>query len=170
MENNNSQTVTLKLQKSYLAAVAIALIVVSCVVAGYFIVYAAQPSGYHEMYLLDAQNQAANYPQIIDLSQNSTFNQTVYVINHMNTKQSYSLQLDIYEETAYVPGDHSVQLKAFLFDLGPGESWSTQAPIHIYRPGTYSVTFKLVTLDEQKNPTDTNNYCILHIDAVAGSA
>ncbi len=60
MEKNN-KTVTIKLEKGHLVAVAIALIVVSCVTAGYFILNPYRPSGYSEMYLLDNQNQAVNY-------------------------------------------------------------------------------------------------------------
>lgn len=162
---NNSQTVTLKLEKGYLVAVAIALIVVSTVTVGYFIVYPPKPSGYHEMYLLDAQNQAVNYPQVLVANQNSTFNQQIFVINKTPDAVDYQLQLKIVQDTISFPVNTEPE-RTFEFNLKSGQEWSSQTPITIIEPGAYSVVFELYS----KNGNSyvfTNNYCVLHIDVVS---
>ena len=44
--------------KGYAVAIVLALIIVSSVVAGYYLVLKPQPEGYNTMYLLDAQKKA----------------------------------------------------------------------------------------------------------------
>ncbi len=166
---NNSQTVTLKFEKSYLAAVAIVLIIVSCAVAVYFIL-PQEPSGYSEMYLLDAQSQAANYPQVLVANQNSTFNQQVFVANHLvdtkipDKEWEHQLQVKIVEDTINFPVDAPAD-QTYDFNLKNGESWSSQVPISINSPGSYSVVFELYA-----DNVFTNNYCVLHIDVVSSLA
>ncbi|XHH08374.1 MAG: DUF1616 domain-containing protein [Candidatus Bathyarchaeia archaeon] len=172
MENSNSQTVTLKLKKSYIAAIGIALVVVSCVVAVYFVVYAPQPSGYSEMYLFDAQNQAVNYPQVLVVNQNSTFNQQILVVNHIPnpTDQKpleYQVQVKIVEDTISFPVDAPAD-KTYNFSLKYEESWSSQVPISINTLGSYSVVFELYSKNGE-NYLFTNNFCVLHLEVIAGS-
>ncbi len=170
MENNNSQTVTLKLEKGYIAAVAIALIVVCSVVAVYFVVYAPQPSGYSEMYLLDSQNSANDYSQVLVANQNSTYNQQIFVANHLYDPKdpqktaNYQVQVKIVQDTISFPVDTAAE-KTYEFSLKNGETWSEQAPISINTLGSYSVVFELYA-----DNVFTNNYCVLHIDVVSSSA
>jgi uncharacterized membrane protein len=167
---NNSQTVTLKLEKGYIAAIAIVLVVVSCVTAGYFILYPAKSSGYNEMYLLDGQNQAVDYPQVLVVNQNSSFNQQVTVVNHMPDEENYyQLQVKIVEDTVGFPVN-APAVKTVEFPLKWEESWSSQVPISINEPGSYSVVFELYM--ENKYGTSyvfTNNFCVLHIDVVSAA-
>jgi uncharacterized membrane protein len=165
MQNNNSQTVTLKLEKGYIAAIAIALIVVSCVTAGYFILYPAKPSGYNEMYLLDGQNQAVNYPQVLVANQNSSFNQEVLVTNHMTDEEHYQLQIKIVQDTTSFPVNAEAN-KTYEFPLDLDQSWSNQVPISINEPGAYSVVFELYS-ENGESYVFTNNFCVLHIDVVS---
>ncbi|MGD6933203.1 MAG: DUF1616 domain-containing protein [Candidatus Bathyarchaeia archaeon] len=166
---NDSQTVKLKFEKSYLAAVAIVLIIASCAVTVYFIL-PQKPSGYSEMYLLDAKNQAVDYPQVLVANQNSTFNQQVFVENHLvDTKipdksWNYQLQVKIVEDTTNFPVDAPAD-QTYDFNLKNGESWSSQVPISIKTLGSYSVVFELYA-----DNVFTNNFCVLHIEVIAGSA
>jgi uncharacterized membrane protein len=164
---NNSQTVKLKLEKGYIAAIAIALIVVSCVTAGYFILYPAKPSGYNEMYLLDGQNQAVDYPQVLVANQNSSFNQQVLVTNHMTDKENYQLQVKIVQDTVSFPVNTEAY-KTYTFSLESGKSWSSQVPVSINEPGTYIIVFELYS-ENGESYVFTNNFCVLHVDVVSSS-
>jgi uncharacterized membrane protein len=166
---NNSQMFNLKLEKSYIAAVAIALILVSCVVGGYFIYssMSLEPSGYSQMYLLDAQNSASNYPQVLVANQNSTFNQQVFVANNMSKTVDYQLQVKIVQDTVSFPVNATAN-NTYQFSLDAGKSWSNQVPISINQLGIYSVVFELYSKNGEEY-VFTNNYCVLHVTAVAAS-
>jgi uncharacterized membrane protein len=170
MENDKSMF-NLKTEKGYIAAVAIVLVVVSCVVIGGYLVNQyvnpPAPSGYSEMYLLDAQNSANDYAQILVVGQNSTFNQQVFVANKWTIEQSYELQVKIVQDTTSFPVNAPAN-DTVHFTLKPGESLSNQVPISISQPGTYSVVFELYAQNGE-NYVFTNNYCVLHL-TVKGSA
>jgi uncharacterized membrane protein len=167
---SNGNTFNLKIEKSYIIAVAVALIVVSCITVGYILTRPALASGYHEMYLLDAQNGANNYPTVLIANQNSSFNQQVFVNNNMTAAQDYQLQVKIVQDTISFPVDAQAS-NTMQFSLESEKSWSEQVPISINTPGTYSVVFELYA----KNPEATvyvftNIFCVLHVTVVAGSA
>jgi len=164
MENN--QTVTLKLDKSHIA-IALTLIISCCIIGAYLIAYAIKPPGYHEMYLLDAQNQAKNYPQTIIINQNNTFNTPMVVTNNMKTTQEYQIQTKIVHHTITFPVDAPIY-STYNFTLDAGQSWSSQIPLTISEEGNYSVVFELYT----KNYDDyvfTNDCLVLHINASTSS-
>jgi uncharacterized membrane protein len=169
METNSGKMFDLKIEKGYLVAVAIVLVVVSCIIGGYFIYVAAQaePSGYSEMYLLDAQNGASNYPQLHVVNQNSTFNQQIHVANHFPVSKDYQLQVKIVQDTTSFPVNAPAD-KTIQFTLESEKSWSSEVPISINTPGTYSVVFELYT-GSGENVVFTNNFCVLHL-TVKGSA
>ncbi|MCL1978344.1 MAG: DUF1616 domain-containing protein [Candidatus Bathyarchaeota archaeon] len=167
MEDNNSQTVMLKLEKGYVVAVASALIVVCCIVAAYFIVYAYQSPGYHEMYLLDAQNQAVNYPKVLVINQNNTFNTPVTIVNNTPILHDYQVQTKIVQDTIHFP-INATTYKTYEFALDTGQSWSSQVPISINEEGSYSIVFELYAKNGE-NYVFTNNFCVLHIEVVTGT-
>lgn len=162
---NNSKTVTLNLTKGTITAVAIALVAVSCITAGYFILYPVKPSGYSEMYLLDSQNKAANYPQVLVINQNSSFNQQVYVVSHMPNTEKFQLQVKIVKDTAGFPVNASAD-KTYTFNLTTDQSWSSQVPVSINQTGSYSIVFELY-IEKGENYVFTNNFCVLHLNVVS---
>ena len=162
MENNN-QTITIDLKKTH-TAIAIALIIISCIIGVYIIKYATTPPGYHTIYLLDSQNKAENYPETIIINQNNTFNTQIVVTNNMRTWQEYQVQVKIVHHTIYFPVD-APTYSTYEFTLDVDKSWNNQIPITITEEGTYSVVFELYT---KKDDTYifTGNPCVLHIDAI----
>jgi uncharacterized membrane protein len=170
MESNGS-TFNLKIEKSYIIAIAIALIVVSCITVGYILTRPTPTSGYHEMYLLDAQNGGNNYPAVLIANQNSSFNQQVFVTNKMTLAQDYELQVKIVRDTISFPVDATAS-NTIQFTLNQDESGSSQVPISMNTPGTYSVVFELYAKDNGStaNYVFTNIFCVLHVTVVAGSA
>jgi uncharacterized membrane protein len=164
---NNSQTVTIKLDKSHVA-VAITLILLCCIVGGYFVAYIIKPPGYHVIYILDNQDQAVNYPQNIIINQNNTFTTPLVVTNNMHTMQEYQVQVKIVHHTFIFPVD-APAYNTYTFTLADGQSWNTKIPITINSEGNYSVVFELYA----KNYGDyifTDNFCILHIEATTDAA
>ncbi|MDR2700320.1 MAG: DUF1616 domain-containing protein [Nitrososphaerota archaeon] len=167
MENENNQIITLKLEKKQIkkiAAILTVLIVICCVIVTVGIIYAPKPSGYHEMYLLDAQNQAANYPQVVIINQNSTFNTQVVIVNNKSTPCNFQVQAKIVRDTFNFPID-APTYKTYEFTLDSKQSWNNQIPISINEEGNYSVAFELYTKNEE-NYRFTDNFCVLHIEAI----
>jgi uncharacterized membrane protein len=167
MENNSTQIVTIKLSKSY-TAVAITLIIICCIVGGYFITYAIKPPGYHVMYLLDNQNQAVNYPQTLVINQNNTFTAPIIVTNNMRVWQDYQIQVKIVHHTINFPIDAS-PYSTYEFTLNDAQSWDSQIPITISEEGVYSVVFELYAKNND-NYIFTDNFCILHLTVTTGTA
>jgi uncharacterized membrane protein len=173
MENSNSSHMfNLKTENGYIKAVAITLIVVCCIIVGGYLINLyinpPAPSGYNEMYLLDTQNGANNYPQVLVANQNSTFNQQISVTNKMTDTQKYQLQVKIVQDTTSFPVDAPAN-STIQFSLESGKSWSSQVPVSINTPGTYSVVFELYT-GNGENVVFTNNFCVLHVTVVAKSS
>ena len=72
-------------EKGYAVAIFLALIIVSAIVAGYYVVFRPQAEPYNTIYLLDANRKADDYPEVLVANQNSTFIVYVNVENHMAT-------------------------------------------------------------------------------------
>jgi len=156
----------IEIDSSHLAVVTV-LIIVCCIVGGYFIAYALKPPGYHEMYLLDAQNRADNYPRTVILNQNNTFNIPVVVTNNMRLWQEYQIQVKIVQHTMYFPVN-APAYDTYEFTLDHEQSWSNQMPVTLNEEGNYSVVIELYT----KNNEDyifTENFCILHIKVLTNN-
>ncbi|MDR2719929.1 MAG: DUF1616 domain-containing protein [Nitrososphaerota archaeon] len=167
MQNNNNhnhnQTISIDFGKTS-TAIAIVIIIVNCIIGAYLITYTTKPPGYHEMYILDNQNKAENYPQTLIINQNNTFNTPLVVTNNMRTWQEYQIQIKIVHHTIAFPVD-APTYSTYEFTLDAAQSWNNQIPITINEEGAYSVVFELYT-KKDGNYTFTNNFCILHIDAV----
>ena len=71
----------------YKVAVLIALILVSILVASYYVLLKPPQKGYMTIYLLDSQKKAINYPELLVINQNNTFNVWVEVENHMGKSE-----------------------------------------------------------------------------------
>ena len=68
--------------KGYIIAVALALIVVSSILVGYYLVSRLPPEGYTTIYMLDSQKKAMDYPELLVINgneKNNTFNVWIVV-------------------------------------------------------------------------------------------
>src|SRR4030043_841098 len=75
--------------KGYKIAIVLALIVVSSILIGYYLISRQPPEGYTTIYLLDdQQKKAIDYPELLVINENNTFNVWVGVENHMSERQS----------------------------------------------------------------------------------
>src|SRR3989337_2855115 len=85
--------------KGYIVAIAVVLTLIFSVFIGYYVISRAPPEGYTKIDLLDAQKQAANYPELVVINQNNTFNVWVEVENHLGKTQSFEILLKITNDT-----------------------------------------------------------------------
>ena len=155
-------------EKGAAVAVFIALIVVVVVVAGYYFWLAPPPEEYNVINLLDSQQQARNYPEVLVANQNSTFTVYVNVENHMNSDQSYRVQTKI---TKNLPANFPEGLpvdpvNTYELNLAKGTSHQDQVTVTESELGSYSVVFELWRLDAG-NWMFTNNYCVLNIKVIS---
>lgn len=148
-------------------AVFVALIIVACVVAGYYLVLAPPPEEYNTINILDANKQAVDYAQTLVANQNSTFSVYVNVANHMNSDQQYQVLTKITKNLpANFPGGLPVDPASTLdLSIAKGATQQQQVTVTENEVGSYSVVFELWRFNSGVW-TFTNNYCVLNIRVV----
>ena len=149
--------------KGIIIAVAIALLIVTGVVAGYYILYHPTPEGYTTIYLLDANGQAVDYPNTLVVNQNYTF--SVWVENHLGQAQAFEVQLKIANESTSIFPAEIAPINIYTKTLANGEAWETQATVTLHETGSHSIIFEL-----WQNDTGilnfTENAVVLNVEAV----
>jgi uncharacterized membrane protein len=153
--------------KGYTIAIAIALIFVSSLLIGYYLISRLPPEGYTTIYMLNyPQKKAADYPELLVVNENNTFNVWVVVENHMGTKQSCEvLQKVIGNMIPSFPVETDAE-RSYAQTIENGETWETLATVSINEPGSYSVIFELWIHDETGALKFSYNYCVLNIEVV----
>jgi uncharacterized membrane protein len=149
--------------KGIIIAVAIALLIVAGVVAGYYVLYHPTPEGYTEIYVLDANGQAVDYPDTLSVNQNYTFN--VWVENHMGETQSFEVQLKITNESISLFPAEIAPINTYTKTLANGETWETQVTVTLHEIGNHSIIFELWQNDAGTLEF-TGNAVILNVEAV----
>jgi uncharacterized membrane protein len=149
----------------YLVAILLALIIVSSIIAGYYLVLRPQPEAYNTIYLLDANNKAVDYPEVLVVNQSGTFSVKVMVENHMGgaEKQTYQVQVKVTEYISTFPIDRQ-PIEIYDFTLKDGDNWSHSATMTQKEVGSYSVVFELWRLGDSGSYEFTHNYCVLNIE------
>jgi uncharacterized membrane protein len=150
-------------ESGYAVAIFLALLIVSATVIGYYAFLAPPAESYNTIYLLDDNKKAVDYPEVIVLNQNSTFNVYVNVVNHMGgtENQTYQVQLKI-------ASNHSGTQPPKLYDLSlrNGETWQDSASIKLNQVGSYSVVFELWQIKDGVLQL-TPNSCVLNISVIS---
>jgi uncharacterized membrane protein len=152
--------------KGHRIVVAFVLIFVSSLLIGYYFVASLPPEGYTTIYALDyQQKKAIDYPELLVVNENSTFNVWIVVENHMATRRSCEvLQKVIGNVIPSFPVDADVE-STYAQTLESGESRETLATVSINEPGSYSVIFEL-WIYEEGTLEFSHNYCVLKVDVV----
>ena len=168
MENNKtSRNFGINSEKGYFAAVLIALIIVSIVIAVYYIQFKPAPSGYNTIYLLDSQNKAIDYPELLVANKNSTFNVPFVVENHMSQTEQYQVLLKITQNTLSFPINAPAN-STYEKTLSDGGIWQDSATVSINQVGNYSAVFELYVLNNENVYEFSNNFCVLNLQVVSG--
>ena len=152
----------------YRIAIALSLIFVFSLVIGYYFISRLPPAGYTTIYVLDYQHKKAiDYPELLIVNENNTFNVWISVENRIGRSQSCEvLQKVIGDVIPAFPVDADVE-RSYAQTIENGEKWETLATVSINDPGSYSVIFELWVYDETGVPSFSYNYCVLNIE-VAG--
>jgi uncharacterized membrane protein len=165
---NIGRKIGLNDEKGYAVAIFLALVIVSALVVGYYVVAKPQPEGYSTIYLLDSQKTAADYPVTLVANQNSTFNVWVNVENHMGGtgNQTYQVLLKITPNLTTFPVN--VQpTQTYNISLANTATWQTLSTITLNQVGSYSVVFELWHLNSAGAYEFTNDYSVLNIQVVS---
>jgi uncharacterized membrane protein len=154
--------------KGHRIVVAFVLIFVSSLLIGYYFVASLPPEGYTTIYLLDSQQKKAiDYPNLLVVNENSTFNVWVGVENRMDTRQSVEvLQKVIGDMIPSLPVETNVESN-YAQTIENGESWETLATVSINEPGSYFVIFELWIYNEAGALEFSYNCVVLPIEVVA---
>lgn len=154
--------------KGYTIAVFLALIFVSSILIGYYLISRQPPEGYTTIYLLDdQQKKAIDYPELLVINENNTFNVWVGVENHMGERQSFKVLQKVIKGTIpSYPVDAAIT-SSYEETMENGEIWETPAEVSINETGSYSVIFELWIYDDNAGAFKFSyNYCVLPIEVV----
>ena len=152
--------------KGHRIVVAFLLIFVSSLLIGYYFVASLPPEGYLMIYTLDDQKKAIDYPELLVVNENNTFNVWVGVENHMATRQScVVLQKVIGDMIPSFPVDADVE-NSYDQTVESGETWETSATGSINDLGSYWVIFELWIYNEAGVLEFTHNYAVLKVTVV----
>jgi uncharacterized membrane protein len=153
--------------KGYGVAVFLALIVVVVVVAGFFVSSALNPPvGYSTIYLLDENQTATDYAEVLVAGQNSTFNVWLAVENHHPEDVSYVVQVKIAETLSTYPQNVTAIQTYETGTVASQGSWSNRVTLTQDTPGDYAVVFELYKLNGD-TAEFTHNYCVLNIEVTS---
>ena len=158
-------------EKGYIVAIFLVLIIVSAIVAGYFLVLKPQPAGYNTIYLLDNQKKAVDYPVTLVANQNSTFNLWIGVVNNMggSGNQTYQVLVKITPNLSDFPVE-AQPIQTYDLSLANGASWLNKSAITQNQVGSYSIVFELwhYNADASVRAYEfTHDYCVLNIEVVS---
>jgi uncharacterized membrane protein len=153
--------------EGYAVSILIALLFVAILFVGYFALLRPIQRGYTTVYLLDTQEKAINYPELLVINQNSTFNVYVDVENHMGKTQTCQVLLKVVNGTIpSVPVDARTS-NSYVKTLENGEVWKNSVTVSINEPGNYSAVFELWIHDQNAGAFQfTYNYCVLNLEVV----
>jgi uncharacterized membrane protein len=155
-------------EKGYAIAIFLVLIIVSTLVASYYLVFNTQPAGYNTIYMLDSQKRAVNYPITLVANQNSTFDLWVGVVNNMggSGNQTYQVLLKITPNLSGFPID--VQpTQTYQLSLRNTDTWQTESTITLNQVGNYWVVFELWHRNSSGTYDFTNDETVLNVQVTS---
>jgi uncharacterized membrane protein len=153
--------------KAFAVAIIVGLLIVSVAVLSYFVWFAPQPEPFNNIYLLDQNKKALDYPQTLTVNHNSTFVAYVDVVNHIGKIASYKIEMKITKNLSSFPVDVPASQTILIDSLGDGKTNENMVTVTENTAGSYSVVFELW----EQNPTSgeynfTGNYCNLNIQVI----
>ena len=151
--------------KGVVIAVALSLVIVIGIVAGYYIYHVNEkPEGYTSICVLDAEGKAENYTFAVNINQSVTFN--VYVVNHNGTVGSFQVEEKITAGPIVQTPIDATPLNVYSKTLADGEIWPIQAPAMFDNAGSYNVIFELWS-NNSGNSEFTGNFVKLTVDVAS---
>ena len=154
--------------KGYAVSVLIALAFVSILLAAYYPRFKPTEKGFTTISLLDSQKQALDYPELLVINQNNTFNVWVEVENHMGKSERSEVLLKLTSDTIQKMPIEADANATYARTLENEETWETLSTISINETGSYSVIFELWAYDETVGALQfSGKYAVLNVEVVA---
>jgi uncharacterized membrane protein len=153
--------------KGFAVAIFLALIIVSATVIGYYVWLRPPAESHNNIYLLDANRKAVDYPEVLVVNQNSTFSVYVGVENHMNGDQNYQVRTKITGNlpSTFPQGVQVNPINTYDFTLVNDASHQNLVTVTENEAGSYSVVFELWRLDS-RSYVFTQEYCVLNVQVI----
>ncbi len=152
-------------KSAYAIAVAIALILASVLLVVYFVALVPPPQRYVNMYLLDENGSAANYPEV--LTSNSSFTVFVVVENHLGTTlNSAEVRVKIANNSNPTFPLAAEAAQTFVGSVQDGASWENKTTVTLNQTGNYLVAFELWTQGDSGALTYSDHVAALSIQVV----
>lgn len=164
---NIGKKIGLNDEKGYAVAIFLVLVIVSALLLGYFVFFRPAPVGYSEIYVLDSQNQAVNYPSVLVANQNSTFTVPVTVVNHLGSTAQFEVMVKITDDLSTFPVNVQPS-EVYNMTLRDGQSWQNSVSVTENQVGSYSVVFELWQYNQVAAAYQfTYNECVLNIQVIS---
>ena len=154
--------------KGHKIVIALALTIVSSLFIGYYLYSGSlDPEGYSTIYILDyPHKKAIDYPELLVLNENSTFNVWIVIENRMGGTESFEiLQKVIGDVIPSFPVETDIE-NSYAQTIENGESWETLATVLIDEIGSYSVIFELWIYNDESALEISYNFCVLNLEVV----
>jgi uncharacterized membrane protein len=152
----------------YVVAVAVALLVVTVLLAAYLITMRPPSNATMTISVLDSNKQASNYPSLLLLNQNNTFTVWVEVDNHMGSSRSFQVLVKIADGSTYPTNAINTNpVESYSGSLEEGGKWEKQATLSLNETGSYFVVFELWTLDPASGALQFTYKCVLPMEVAA---
>jgi uncharacterized membrane protein len=153
--------------KGYVVAIAIALVFIIGLVAGYYLWFRGEPEPYSTISILDADGLANDYPEIVVIGENNSFTVWVTVENHMGEDLSFEVRIKVTTQKAPVFPIQEEATTVFPITLRKGEKWSTTATTTLELAGDYMIVYELWMRNNTGAFKFTGNACVLNVEAIS---
>lgn len=148
-------------------AVTLALIFVSSLLLSYYFISRLPPEGYTTIYNLDYQHKKAiDFPELLIINENNTFNVWVVVENHMGKTISCEVLQKVTNDMIHSFPVETEAENSYTQTIENGEAWETLTEVTINEPGSYSVIFELWIYNDKGVLEFSYNYCVLKMEVV----
>ena len=135
------------------------------VIAGILVYTSLTPpprENFVSIYILNSERKAYNYPKLLVLGKNNTFQLTVGVENSMNRIEYSVIQAKI--STVSQPEETTASFERILLNE---EKWEIPVIMTLNKTGTYTITFELWLYDEMKAVFTNPTFCSLRLEVIS---
>jgi uncharacterized membrane protein len=152
--------------KGYTVSVLIALIFISILLAGYYLILKPLPREYMSIYLLNSQKKALNYSELV-INQNNSFNVWVEVENHLGKRQYSEVLLKVTNSTIRSFPVEANVYASYVKTVENEKTWENLATVSLNETGNYWVIFELWVYDEKAGALQfSDKVCVLNIEVI----
>ncbi len=153
--------------KGFVAAVVVVIVIIAATVVGYYVLFRPAAEPYSSIYLLDSNNQASAYPDVLVVGHNNTFTVNIGVENHLGNPTDFQVQIKTVQAIpANLPINATVDQAINMGTIGQGSAATQSVTIAENQVGSYSVVFELYKVAADGSLVFTENYCALNIQVI----